>query len=96
MSKYISESIAYIIISCLIISVISFLLILYALIAWIAGRAVAGWASTLIAVALIGGIQLISLGVIGEYVGKIFLETKHRPRYIISERTEEMETEEKA
>jgi len=79
-----------------IISVISFLLILYALIAWIAGRAVAGWASTLIAVALIGGIQLISLGVIGEYVGKIFLETKHRPRYIISERTEEMETEEKA
>ena len=79
-----------------IISVISFLLILYALIAWIAGRAVAGWASTLIAVALIGGIQLISLGVIGEYVGKIFLETKRRPRYIISERTEEMETEEKA
>ena len=79
-----------------IISVISFLLILYALIAWIAGRAVVGWASTLIAVALIGGIQLISLGVIGEYVGKIFLETKRRPRYIISERTEEMETEEKA
>jgi len=72
------------------ISVISFLLIIYALVAWIAGRAVAGWASTLIAVALIGGIQLISLGVIGEYVGKIFLETKQRPRYIISERTEEM------
>ena len=71
----------------LVISVISFLLILYALIAWISGRAVAGWASTLIAVALLGGIQLISLGVIGEYVGKIFLETKRRPRYIVSERT---------
>ena len=71
----------------LAISVISFLLILYALIAWISGRAVAGWASTLIAVALLGGIQLISLGVIGEYVGKIFLETKRRPRYIVSERT---------
>ncbi len=69
------------------ISVISFGLILYALIAWIAGSAVAGWASTLIAVALLGGIQLISLGVIGEYVGKIFLETKRRPRYIVSERT---------
>ena len=70
------------------ISCVAFLLILYALIAWIAGRAVAGWASTLIAVALLGGIQLISLGVLGEYIGKIFLETKQRPRYIVSERTE--------
>ena len=74
-----------------VISVISFLLILYALIAWIVGKAVAGWASTLIAVSLLGGIQLISLGVIGEYVGKIFLETKRRPRYIVGERTSGME-----
>ena len=73
-----------------VISVISFLLILYALIAWIVGKAVAGWASTLIAVSLLGGIQLISLGVIGEYVGKIFLETKRRPRYIVGERTSGM------
>ena len=69
------------------ISCLSFLLILYALISWIGGRAVAGWTSYLIVVALLGGIQLISLGVIGEYVGKIFLETKQRPRFIVSERT---------
>ena len=74
-----------------LISLVSFLLILYALIAWATGRAVAGWSSTLIVVALLGGIQLISLGVIGEYVGKIFLENKRRPRYIVSERTQEME-----
>ena len=71
-----------------VISFVSFLMILYALISWICGRAVAGWASNLIATALLGGIQLISLGVIGEYVGKIFLETKQRPRFIISERTD--------
>ncbi len=70
------------------VSCVAFVLILYALIAWIAGRAVAGWASTLIAVAFLGGIQLISLGVLGEYIGKIFLETKRRPRYIVSERTD--------
>ncbi len=71
------------------ISALSFVLILYALISWICGNAVAGWTSNLIVVALLGGIQLISLGVIGEYVGKIFLETKQRPRFIISERTGE-------
>ncbi len=71
-----------------IISCLSLVLIIYALIAWIAGHTVAGWTSNVIVTALIGGIQLISLGVIGEYIGKIFLEVKQRPRFIISERTE--------
>ena len=47
---------------------------------------VEGWASSFIGTTLIGGIQLISLGVIGEYVGKIYMETKARPRYIVEER----------
>ena len=71
----------------LVISLISFLLILYALVSFFQGTVVPGWSSSLIAVCLLGGIQLICLGVIGEYVGKIYLETKARPRYIISQRT---------
>lgn len=51
------------------------------------GKTVAGWASTVCIVCFMGGIQLLCLGVIGEYIGKIYLETKRRPRYIISERT---------
>ena len=51
------------------------------------GSAVAGWASTICIVCFMGGVQLVCLGVIGEYVGKIYMETKARPRYIISERT---------
>lgn len=62
-------------------------LIIYVLVAFFAGKTVPGWSSNLISVCLIGGIQLISLGVIGEYIGKIYLETKRRPRYIIGECT---------
>lgn len=69
------------------ISLIAFALILYALLSFFSGNTVPGWASNLIATCFIGGIQLISLGVIGEYIGKIYLETKQRPRFIISERT---------
>ena len=50
-------------------------------------RQVVGWASLVCAICFMGGIQLICLGVLGEYIGKIYMEVKHRPRYIISERT---------
>ena len=70
------------------ISLIAFALILYALVSYFTGNVVSGWASSLIVTCFLGGIQLISLGVIGEYVGKIYMETKARPRFIISERTE--------
>lgn len=70
-----------------IVALISFIGVIWALITALCGKAVAGWASMTCIVCFVSGVQLISLGVIGEYVGKIYLETKQRPRYIISERT---------
>lgn len=71
------------------VSIIGFVGIIWAIIVVILGKSVAGWASIICVVCFLGGIQLLSLGVIGEYVGKTYLETKRRPRYIISEKTEE-------
>lgn len=70
-----------------VISGLGFLAIIWAIVMQVLGHTVAGWASLVCIVAFLGGIQLLSLGVIGEYIGKIYLETKARPRYIISERT---------
>ncbi len=71
----------------LVISVLSFIGVIWAIIQAFAGYVVAGWTSTVCIVCFMGGIQLLCLGVIGEYIGKIYMETKARPRYIISERT---------
>ena len=68
-------------------SVIGLILMVWAIVRSILGQTVAGWASTVCIICLLGGIQLISLGIIGQYIGKTYLETKHRPRYIISART---------
>lgn len=70
-----------------IVSIIGIIGIIWAIIMAVLGKTVAGWASIVCIVCFLGGIQLLSLGVIGQYIGKIYLETKHRPRYIISERT---------
>ena len=72
------------------VALVSFIGCLWALITALCGKTVAGWASMTCIVCFVGGVQLISLGIIGEYIGKIYLETKHRPRYIISERTDNM------
>ena len=68
----------------LIVSLISFVGIIWTFISH-----ATGWASMTCIICFLGGIQLISIGVLGEYIGKIYLEVKHRPRYIISERTYE-------
>lgn len=70
-----------------VVSLIGFIGIIWAIITAIMGNTVAGWASIVCIVCFLGGIQLLSLGVIGEYIGKIYLESKHRPRYIISDKT---------
>ena len=67
----------------MVIFVLSLFMLLYALISWVTGHTVSGWTSTLASIWMIGGIQLLSLGVIGEYVGKIYNEAKRRPRFII-------------
>ena len=71
------------------IAALSFVGILWSVIVALLGQTVAGWASTTCIICFIGGVQLICLGVLGEYIGKIYLEVKGRPRYIISQRTEE-------
>lgn len=71
------------------VAAVSLVGILWSVVEMILGNTVAGWASTVSLICFIGGIQLISLGVIGEYIGKIYLETKKRPRFIISERTDD-------
>ncbi|NNL18075.1 MAG: glycosyltransferase family 2 protein [Boseongicola sp.] len=65
------------------IAAASFLFIAYALVAWFMGETIPGWASTTLPIYFLGGAHLIALGVIGEYIGKIYTETKARPRFII-------------
>ena len=71
----------------IIVAVLSFVGCIWALITALCGKSVSGWASMTCIICFVSGVQLISLGIIGEYIGKIYLETKQRPRYIISERT---------
>ena len=70
-----------------LVAVVSFLGVLWAVIEAILGATVSGWASMTSIICFVSGVQLICLGVIGEYIGKIYMETKARPRYIISDRT---------
>ncbi|MDY2729633.1 MAG: glycosyltransferase, partial [Clostridium sp.] len=69
------------------IAILSFIGVIWSFIMAIIGKTVAGWASMTSIVCFIGGVQLMCMGVLGEYIGKIYMEVKARPRYIISERT---------
>ena len=71
----------------LLISILSFAGVIWSMIMYFTENSITGWSSTTCIICFIGGIQMISLGILGEYIGKIYMETKSRPRYIISEKT---------
>ncbi|MDO4563023.1 MAG: glycosyltransferase family 2 protein [Clostridia bacterium] len=69
----------------LFVFLISIIMLIYSLVQHFAHQTVIGWSSLIISVWALGGLQLLAIGVIGEYIGKIYIETKRRPRYIIEE-----------
>lgn len=71
------------------IFVVSIIMLIYFLIIHAMGRTISGWTTTVVSVWALGGLQLLSIGVIGEYIGKIYLETKSRPKFIIETNLEE-------
>ena len=79
------KPIRYIAILGVLIFLVSIAMIVYFIVRWATGATVEGWASVICSVWAIGGLVLLSLGVIGEYIGKIYLETKGRPRFLIRE-----------
>ena len=72
-----------------VIFLVSIIMLIYFLIAKAVGDTVRGWASTIVSVWAIGGLQMLAIGVIGEYIGKIYLETKARPKFIVDINLEE-------
>ena len=76
-----------------IVCVFAFIMAIYALVQKIIGHTGAGWASLMVSIWFIGGVQLLSVGLIGEYIGKLYKEVKRRPRYIIEAYVNEKEKE---
>ncbi len=69
------------------ISIVAFLYLMYVLVVWWSGDVVPGWASVAGLLSLLGGIQLVTMGVLGEYLGRIFLSSLNRPHFVVRERT---------
>ena len=76
-----------------LIFAVSILMLIYSVVRWATGATIIGWASVICSVWAIGGLILLSLGVIGEYIGKIYLETKGRPRFLLREVLEDAHDE---
>ena len=72
-----------------LVFIVAIAMLIYSVVRWALGETILGWASLICSIWAIGGLILLSLGVIGEYIGKIYLETKGRPRFLIREVLEE-------
>ena len=68
-----------------IVFCISIIMLIYSFIMWAIGNTVSGWTSMTVSIWAIGGLQILAIGVVGEYIGKIYMETKNRPRFIVEE-----------
>lgn len=80
-----TKPIRYITMLGFLIFIIAIAMLVYSIVRWAMGHTILGWASVMCSVWAIGGLILLSLGVIGEYIGKIYLETKGRPRFLIED-----------
>ena len=89
-----TKPIRYITLLGFLIFLVSIAMLIYSVVRWAMGDTIIGWASMICSVWAIGGLILLSLGVIGEYIGKIYLETKGRPRFLIRELLDGAEKEE--
>lgn len=78
-----SKPIRYVTLCGFTVSLISVIMIIYFIVRWATSATVAGWASVVCSVWFIGGLTMLCIGVVGEYIGKIYIETKQRPTYII-------------
>ena len=68
-----------------IVFCISIIMLIYSFVMWVIGNTVSGWTSMTVSIWAIGGLQILAIGVVGEYIGKIYMETKNRPRFIVEE-----------
>ncbi len=68
-----------------LIFLISIAMLIYSVVRWCMGATTIGWTSTIVSIWAIGGLQLLAIGIIGEYIGKVYLESKERPKFIVEE-----------
>lgn len=68
-----------------IVFCISIVMLIYSFVMWAIGNTVSGWTSMTVSIWAIGGLQILAIGVVGEYIGKIYMETKNRPRFIVEQ-----------